>query len=199
MRRPRPARLAGLAGIVLAAVVATTGSVLAGGPTDPPPPSSTGTVGAFRFAGSKDKPSATCFYGDPEGTANNNFLSRMTVAAPRVKAATGRSSQKVAWRLVVQAWKYTTDTWSVYARTPWTSATATPTAAAPLAKRSSRLRTYDDVDLGAWRAKAEIRWYARDGSRITGRGSVWVTWYLVHERELPTYTWQVPDCNWTTG
>lgn len=195
----RPTRFAALLGLALAAVVATSGAALAGTLAPPPAPSSSGKVGAFTLVESQEVPAATCFYGDPDASDPNNFLARMTSVAPRVKAAAGRSSQKVAWRLTIRAFDTVTQAWKPYARSAWTTGTAKPRIAASLAKRTVRLRTYDDPNPYAWRAKAEIRWYGTNGTAITGRGAIWATWYLVREGTVPPYTWSHPECGWTTG
>jgi hypothetical protein len=171
----RVATLAGI-GLALAVTLSTAGAALAGGLPAPPPPSSTGKVGP-------------------------NSLARMSMIAPRVRAASGRTSQKVTWRLVVQSWDATRDRWTAYARSPWTAATAKPRVPAPLASRTVRLRTYDDPEdaTSGWRGKAEIRWFAKNGTTIVGRAVIHPRWYLVREGALPTYTWLAPLCGWTTG
>lgn len=196
----RPTRFAALFGLALAAVVATSGTALAV-PPPPPPPSSSGKVGTFALVESEEVPAVTCFYADPEASDGNNYLWKMASIAPRVKAAAGRSSQKVAWRLVVQFSDDDGATWRSYGRSTWTAATAKPAVAAPLAKRSVRLRTWDDAITGpaAWRAKAEIRWYASNGTTITGRGAVWATWYRARWDPNPPFVWSGPSCGWTTG
>lgn len=203
MRPIQLSRVGALAGIGLALAVAlsTAGTTLAGGLPAPPPPSSTGKVGPFRIVESQEVPAATCFYGDPDNPPRGNSLARMSMTAPRVKAASGRTSQKVTWRLVVQSWDASVDRWTVYARSPWTEGIAKPRVAATLAKRSVRLRTYDDPegDTYGWRGKAEIRWYAKDGTTVVGRAIIHPTWYLVREGADPTYTWSNPSCGWTTG
>lgn len=201
MRSMRPTHLASLVGFVLAVVLSTAGTALAGEPPPPPPPSSTGKVGTFRIVESQEIPAATCLYGDPDNPPRKNSLARMSMVAPRVKAASGRTSQKVTWRLVVQSWDAALDRWTAYAHSSWTAGTAKPRVAATLASRSVRLRTYDDPEAGTfgWRGKAQIRWYARNGTRIVGRATIHPTWYLVREGTFPTYTWPTPLCGWTTG
>lgn len=196
---PTP-RLTRITGLVLAALVATTGAALAV-PPEAPDPTSKGKVGSFRIVESQELPAATCTYGDPESSTVENSLMRMGLAAPRVKAAAGRTSQKVAWRLVVQFSDDDGVTWGPYARSAWTSGTAKPTVAASLARRSARLRTWDDTLSGpaAWRAKAEIRWYAADGTTISGRAAIWPTWYLMRQDPYPSFTATGPSCGWTTG
>lgn len=197
---PRTGALAGI-GLALAVALSTAGTALAGGLPAPPPPSSTGKVGPFRIVESQEVPAATCFYGDPDNPPRGNSLARMSMIAPRVRAASGRTSQKVTWRLVVQSWDVSLGRWTAYARSPWTAGTAKPRVPAALAGRTVRLRTYDDPEGGTsgWRAKAEIRWFAKDGTTIVGRAIIHPSWYLVREGALPTYTWLAPLCSWTTG
>lgn len=201
MRLTSSPRVVGLAGLVLATLLASSSTVMAGESTPPPPPTSSGKVGTFRIVESEASPAAVCSYDDSDGFAGNNFLYRIALAAPKVKAAPGRGSQRVAWRLVIQGWDEAGSRWFAYAHSTWTKGTAKAATAATLAKRSVRVHPVSDPPLttNGMRAKAEIRWYGQDGSKITGRGSVWATWYTQHEPPTPDVTYASPRCGETTG
>ena len=168
VERRRWVRMVPLITAVAALLLESVTPVSAG--TLPAPPKSThhGTVGPHSLGGTQADPAATCHYGTVPDTVRH-----ITLEGPLVKAAAGRPHQTVGWRLGIEYWSGTA--WLRQSVTSYRKASATPTDSASFASRAAKT---DTTPLrGGYRARVDFAWYASDGVTLTGKASIWPTWY----------------------
>ena len=190
----RPLRLAATF-LTVAAIAASFGPVHAADPT-PPVDTQSGKVGAHSLVDTTGTPGGTCTYGRLVNGSIHNWLRRLDVSPPQAFARSGRTTQKVAWRLRVQYWDGAA--WSLDKRTDWKMRKATPTTAAAFSGRGKQVGSPDLHDFPAYRARIDLRWFGRDGRTIAGRASMSPRHYLGREDPLPDHL-QEDDCGATTG
>lgn len=126
-----------------------------------------------------------------------NGLHKLKVRPPNAYARSNRASQRIAWRLVVQAWDG--DSWLVHKASSWLAKTATPSTPAAFSTRGLIVDSYHHH--GEWspyRARIELRWYAKDGSTVVGRARLFPHYYHSSEGDLPPWQ-QLDGCGGTTG
>jgi hypothetical protein len=177
-RRARATALA--AGLLVTALAAGGATAVAGAPTPPPPDSSSGNTGRFTLTDTDADPAGRCVYGKTVDGTYYNWLDRLGSRAPKVYARRGKTSQRVSWRLVVQAWDG--GAWVRAERTDWVTRTATPTRAAPFGALDHHVASLRDAATRlAYRAKAQVRWFASDGVTVVGRADLWPDHYRLIE------------------
>ena len=187
-----PYRVALAAGLVLTLLLGAA-PVAAAGPTPPPSDQTSGKVGAYGLQDTSAHPAGTCTY----QSGPSNYLEEVGSKAPRVFATAGRSSQRVGLRLVVE-W-YKNASWRTFASTSWRYRTATPAHAAGFAA-VHRSFVADQLDtVSDYRARLDLRWYARDGTTVTGRASLWVDHYWSVDPPNAPFLYDIPRCAETTG
>jgi hypothetical protein len=126
-----------------------------------------------------------------------NGTRRVRARAPVAYARHGRASQRISWRLVVQALRSDDQVWVGYAKSPWQARRATPARSADF--RGMRLKTdpWEDDWTRGFRAKLQLRWYAADDTSVAGRATLYVDHYqLIEDKPLGIDT---NGCNTTTG
>jgi hypothetical protein len=179
-----------------AALLLTTTPALAADPT-PPVDGTTGRTGTHSLVDTVDTPGGTCRYGYlVDGIGYYNGIGRVRAGAPAAFARAGRTSQRVAWRLAVQAWDGTR--WQRYDASSWQSRGAAPSRSAAFTARSVLVDSYPHHgEYGPYRARIELRWYARDRSTVVGTARLFPQYYRSVEGDL---AWQqLEDCGSTTG
>ena len=194
---PAPRRATWLGGLVAAALLLTATPALAVDPS-PPVDGTTGRTGSHSLVDTVDTPGGSCRYGyTVNGIGYYNGIRRVGAGAPVAFARAGRPSQRVAWRLLVQAWDGTR--WLRYDASPWQSRGASPSHPAAFTARSVVVDSYPHHGVyGPYRARIELRWYARDLSTVVGTAHLFPHYYRSIEGDLPEWQ-QLEDCGGTTG
>ena len=105
---------------------------------------SAGKVGKHHLQDSEAAPAGSCKHGyDPEGpTEYYNGVRRVIVKRPIVFARAGRDTQRITWRVVIQAWPSAGSAWTFVDKTEWQSRTATPDARAPFKRKTVLIDSY---------------------------------------------------------
>ena len=175
-------------GLTLALLLQPAPAV-AGSP-GPPVDGQSGKVGPHHLVDSEAQPAGTCRYDE---SPTDDDLIRLRVRAPVVKARAGRPRQRVAWRLVAQGFDGTS--WHVVDADAWRAGEATPSTPAALTARGLPIDV-GTAHAGWFRARVELRWYARDGHTLVGRAKLYPRWYTsIYGTSVP-----VPDaCSSTAG
>ena len=182
--------------LVLMGLVLVSGPVQAADPS-PPHDSSTGRTGVHRLPDSEVAPAGRCRYGYVvEGEGYYNGVHNIRVVAPVAYARAGRTSQRLAARLVIQYWR--NDAWHTYGASTWQARSATPKTKADFSARSMTIDSRPLHNLvGAWRARVDIRWFGADG-KVKGSARLYPDQYAGSEgaTQLPV---QHDLCGGTTG
>ena len=190
-----------LTAVLVAALVATTATTAVAGTPSVGVDRGSGKHGPFGYIESEAKPAGTCQYGyTPKGDDSYyNGVRKVIVEPPRARAGAGRTSQRIAWRLVVQAWRIPGGGWVDVRASTWRSKRATPTQRAPFTRRGLLIDSRPFHDLrGDYRAKVELRWYGRDDATVVGRAVLFPDLYA--GLELGTRIATFDDlCGATTG
>jgi hypothetical protein len=186
-----------LGGLLAAALLLTATPALGAYPT-PPVDGSAGKIGSHSLVDTVGTPGGTCTYGYAvDGIGYYNGLRRVRAGAPLAFARAGRTSQQVAWRLVVEAWDGTR--WLPYDASPWQSRSATPSTEAAFSARSVPVDSYPHHGTyGHYRARIELRWYALNGTTVVGTARLFPGYYRSVEGEYPEWQ-QSGQCGGTTG
>jgi hypothetical protein len=198
---PSSSRLRRLA--ILTLVVASIGPaaapVAAAGPPTPPEDTSSGRVGIHHLVDSTATPGARCRYGyqvdTPTFSGYFNGLRRVIQRAPVAYARVGRASQRISYRLLVQAWDGAA--WRMYLATRWQWRTATPTDAADFTERALTTDPWNDANFGPFRARVVLRWHAANGVDVVGQAALHPRTYLAVEGSLVYLS--TDHCSGTTG
>lgn len=186
MRVPgtRPGRVGVLSlGVALALSIPT--ATLAGIPV-PGVDDGTGKHGKFGYVESAAEPAGTCRYGyHPAGLGEYyNGIRRIAVEPPDAHARAGRATQRITWRLVVQAWVGAESRWVKEGATGWQSRRTSPAEPAAFTKRRLTVDSWPHHGVyDAHRARIELRWYARDNTTITGRARLFPDHYRAIEHD----------------
>lgn len=178
------------------------GMMLIAGPVqaaDPSPPrdSSTGRTGVHRLPDSEQAPAGRCRYGyTVEGEGYYNGVRKIRVIAPVAYAHAGKTTQRLAARLVIQYWQG--DAWHRYGASGWQVRSATPTRKADFSARSMTVDSRPLHNLAnGWRAFLDIRWYGGDGT-VKGSARLYPDRYASSEGATQ-FPLQHDLCGSTTG
>jgi hypothetical protein len=194
-------RLRGLAflTIVVASIGLAAGPAAAAGPPTPPVDTSSGRVGIHQLIDSQATPGARCRYGyqvdTPTFSGYFNGLRRVIQRPPVAYARVGRASQRICYRLLVQAWDGAA--WRMYRATGWQWRTATPTNAADFTERALTTDPWNDANFGPFRARVVLRWHAANGVDVVGQAALHPRTYLAVEGGLSYLS--TDHCTGTTG
>jgi hypothetical protein len=197
-RRPPIGRRAHWLGGLLAAALLLTATPTLGADPTPPVDTTTGRTGVHSLVDTEDAPGGTCRYGYAvDSIGYYNGLRRVGAGAPVAFARVGRTDQRVAWRLVVQAWDG--DRWLLYDASSWQARGATPSAEAPFTARSVQVDSYPHHGVySPYRARIDLRWYAPNGRTVVGTARLFPVSYRSIEGEAPEWQ-QLGHCGGTTG
>jgi hypothetical protein len=183
-------------GLAAVALLASAMPTLADVAT-PPVNTESGRFGAYSLADTEGNPGGKCIYGITYNETYYNYLRRIRVHAPVAYARHGKTTQKIAWRLIVQLW--TGSKWMRETKSTWVTKSATPTQPAAFSPRGLNFNSVENTSaLGPYRARIELRWYAGDDSTVVGTVVLFPHWYLAHEGSTTEYT-LTDDCGTTTG
>ncbi len=197
---PRPPvrrRTHWLGGLLAAALLLTATPALGADPT-PPVNGTTGKTGSYWLVDTVDTPGGSCRYGyEVDGIGYYNGLRRVRASAPVAFARASRTSQRIAWRVVVQAWDGTH--WLRYDASSWQSRRASPSAPAAFSARSVLVDSYPHHGAySPYRARIELRWYASNGRTVVGTARLFPGYYRSVEGAYPEWQ-QSGHCGGTTG
>ena len=127
-----------------------------------------------------------------------NGVRRVIVKRPVAFARAGRDTQRITWRVVIQAWPSAGSAWTFVDKSEWQSRTATPDARAPFKRKAVLIDSFPHhEEWGRVRSRVDLRWHGHDGS-VVGSARLFPDWYSIVEQGLELGTSQ-SDCSLTTG